>query len=313
MASFIPKRSGVRQAQTSQLELNQHWSSLSIPRVCAVTATCDLGFAVVTYPLWHLKTRLQAGGPTSTIAAARELISQRGPSGLYRGAVFGTFGILPANIIYVLSYEWSKHYLSGHVSAAAAPAAAAVLAEGIFTLLASPVENVVVRMQCLPASAPHLRFGKSATEFGELWKAGGPLRLWRGGLLGLASNLPQATIWWLVYENSKSWLQKDKVGDGAATSVMDAGAHTSGCATAAVVASCVATLLTNPIDVVKVRAQSAPAAGHFSPLACFRSESLFVLFVRGLFPRLALAACAGLSESAVYEVTMHYGKAVMPS
>lgn len=35
---------------------------------------------------------------------------------------------------------------------------------------------------------------------------GGLRRWWNGSLLGLATSLPQSAIWWMVYENSKSFL-----------------------------------------------------------------------------------------------------------
>ncbi|CAE8604639.1 unnamed protein product [Polarella glacialis] len=304
-----------------QSEVQQNWPDLSLPRVFVVSSGLDVASAVLTYPLWHVKTREQAAGAASSLQAVREL--QRGPHGLrglYRGAAFGTLGMLPAHFVHLVSYEWSKWHLSECVPPNAAPAVAAAFAECCWVALAMPVENVTVRVQCVPASVPLRQCGAAARDLVALCRGPeGPLRLWRGGLLGLATTVPQAAIWWLVYENTKSWLlcrnpsgrvpaEDGLVGSSVDQGVVDLRMAGGGCAAAAVLASCLTTLLTNPLDVLKARAQ---AGGHpaqsLASLSRLGGTPLWRLVVGGLGPRLLLVSLAGLSESAVYEATMHYG------
>ncbi|CAK9038771.1 unnamed protein product [Durusdinium trenchii] len=189
-APFVVKRSWQAQA-----ELHQHWPSLDLTRVCLV----------VSYPLWHLKTREQVLG-SSCLQHGRELIKHLGLRGMYRGGLFGTLALLPGHCLWYMAYEGSKWHLTPRLPARMAPAAAAALAECCWVVSSMPVENVVVRLQCRPARAPPLHWGASLLELRALYQEGGLRRWWNGSVLGLAASLPQSALWWMVYENSKSFL-----------------------------------------------------------------------------------------------------------
>merc|ERR1719453_687588 len=107
----------------------------------------------------------------------------------------------------------------------------------------------------------------------------------------LASSLPESICWWLVYENCKAGLRKREL----------SGAFVYSCS--ALAASAISTLLVNPVDVLKTRAQAGEAFRQLRP-----NEPSWHLFVRGLAPRLFSALIGGLFEAATYEVVMHYGK-----
>merc|ERR1712216_249262 len=217
-------------------------------------------------------------------------MGKHGFRGLYRGGLFGILGLLPASNACICSYECSKFHLGASLPHAVSPALAAALAECSYVALATPVEVVTVRSQCAAshgAPATPVR-----TELCRLWRSGGIRCLYRGGALTLASSLPEAACWWLVYENCKAGLRRSELSFPAVYSC------------SAVAASATSTLLVNPIDVLKTRAQAGEAAQTLRP-----SEPFLRLCARGLLPRLASAAVGGLFESATYEVVMHYGKA----
>lgn len=90
--------------------------------------------------------------------------------GFYRGALFGTFALLPGHCVWYLAYEGSKWHLTPFFPERTAPAAAAAVAECCYVACAMPVENVVVRIQCRKASAPQLRWGASLQELRRLWQ-----------------------------------------------------------------------------------------------------------------------------------------------
>mmetsp|Transcript_9486 Transcript_9486/g.29405 ORF Transcript_9486/g.29405 Transcript_9486/m.29405 type:complete len:296 (-) Transcript_9486:36-923(-) len=293
MAMFVSEQSGTRWEQNEF----HHWPHLDIARVCALSGCFDLGFAMLTYPLWHLKTREQVTTGPNALQAARVIVQHRGVLGLYRGACFGVVGLLPAHSASLCTYEWSKFWLGTRLPHSVVPALAAVFAEVAYTSLATPVEVVTVRVQSAELSAPALAPGGTIAELQSLWRAGGVQRLYRGGLLTLAASLPEAAIWWLVYENGKAVLQQ-RTGFGTPAC----------CPCAAVLASLSATVLINPLDVLKTQAQAGQALQWQLQRLCACRGTLQRMFTRGLGPRLALAAVAGLPEAGTYEVVMQYGK-----
>lgn len=270
-APFSAKRSGWQ----AQAELQQHWPSLDLSRVCAVGCVVDVALSAVSYPLWHLKTREQVLG-RGCAQHFRELLHQAGWRGFYRGALFGTFALLPGHCVWYLAYEGSKWHLTPFFPERTAPAAAAAVAECCYVACAMPVENVVVRIQCRKASAPQLRWGASLQELRRLWQEGGLRRWWNGSLLGLATSLPQSAIWWMVYENSKSFLLP-----GTNEAVVKQ--RSLGAAGAAVLASLVTTFLLNPLDVMKSQVQAASSSSQV-PTAALK-QSFSKLFLSGLAPR----------------------------
>lgn len=288
MAPFAAKPSSKPGAAALENEFH-HWPQLSVPKVCALNWCCDVILMLVTYPLWHLKTLEQAGTTTSAMQAARRIVGQHGFRGLYRGSLFGITGLLPASNAYICTYECSKFHLGASLPHAVAPALAAALAECTYVALATPVEVVTVRAQCGGQLGTPKR--PARTELSAMWKSGGVRNLYRGGALTLASSLPESVCWWLVYENCKAGLRKSEL----------SGAFVYSCS--ALAASAISTLLVNPVDVLKTRAQAGQALQKLRP-----GEPFWHLCVRGLAPRLFSALIGGLFESATYEVVMHYGK-----
>lgn len=256
----------------------------------------------VTYPLWHLKTLEQAAGARSAYEAARSIVQRHGFRGLYRGGLFGIAGLLPASTAHICAYECSKYHLGSCLPHSVAPALAAAFGECSYVALATPVEVVTVRAQCAGHLALTSAGGQLAApricaraDLRELWQSGGLPRLYRGGTLTLASSLPESVAWWLMYENSKTMLRRAECSSVAM------------CSCSAILASATSTLLVNPVDVLKTRAQ-AGKANWWRGCGVESREPLWRFCLRGLAPRLASAAVASLFESATYEAVMHYGK-----
>jgi len=292
MSAFVSKRSAKKRAAIQLDNEFHHWPQLCLPRACTVNGCCDVALGLATYPMWHLKTQEQAAGAPSAAQAARGIMRHHGLLGLYKGGLFGITGLLPATSAYLCAYECSKYHLGKRLPHSVVPALAAAIAECSHVVLATPVEVVTVRVQCSGPSTP--RVG-AAAELRELWRIGGLQRLYSGGALNLASSIPEGAFWWVAYENCKALLRRAEVSLSTAY------------ACSGVVASTIATLLVNPIDVLKTRAQ---AGLGLSTAAGLGGEFTWpFLFARGLIPRLAMAAVGGLFESASYETVMYYGRA----
>mmetsp|Transcript_46091 Transcript_46091/g.128138 ORF Transcript_46091/g.128138 Transcript_46091/m.128138 type:complete len:295 (-) Transcript_46091:232-1116(-) len=292
MAPFVSKRSGTRSPEVEALA--HHWPQLCVSRVCALSCSWDLALAGVTYPLWLLKTQEQAAGGPTAFRAARLIIDHQGFRGLYRGAVFGTLGLLPGHCAYLCTYEWAKHSLRPWIRHEWSPALAAAAAESVYLVLTTPVEVVTVRLQSAGTSAPLLARGAVVAEFRALWRQGGLQRLYRGGLLTLASALPESSVWWLVYENCKASLRRREAGPAVAWFCSAAAACT------------MATVLVNPVDVLKTRVQAGTGTPRIANLRL--QEPYWRLFTRGLGPRLLSSAIAGIPESGAYEAIMRHAK-----
>jgi len=296
-AHFVRKKTGRRREE--DLSEFHHWPQLNVPAVCCLSGCCDMALASLTYPLWHLKTREQVSTDVSSMfRASRDILQQRGVRGLYRGALFGTVGLLPAHSAYICAYEWSKFRLSSWIPLGAVPPLAAAAAEVSYVALATPVEVVTVRAQCAALAAPPLRAGGSLAQLWDIWRHGGVAQLYRGGLYTLASSLPEAAMWWLVYEHSKAVLSRRDLG------------ITGSCTCAAIAASLSSTVLVNPIDVLKTTAQAGQVSRLEWTQASRQTWYSFCqrFFTRGLRPRLAIAAIGGIPEAGAYEAIMHFGK-----
>lgn len=298
-----------------------HWPFLSLPRILVLTACFDTCIGFMTYPLWHLKTREQVlGSASSSLRAARDVVrahggwTKDGVRGLYRGALFGVVGLVPAHGAYLCAYECSKYRLSNALPLCAAPFApafAAAVAETVHIVLAMPVEVVTVGRQCVGPVSGAAPPKSAAAELRSHWRRGGLARLYRGGLLTYSSNLPESIIWWLIYENCKSlFLRRSEA--RATSAPNEAGIYHRSCAShagalagSAVVASTLACVVVNPIDVLKTRVQSGQA---WSRAFDARGEPRWRFLTRGLLPRLALAAVSGVMESGSYETIMYYGR-----
>lgn len=287
--AFVIKSSGRHRRVVSTEEEDTgflHWPHLSIARVCTISASMDVALAVFTYPLWHLKTRSQATDAASTLQAARSVTQRHGLRGLYRGCILGTLGLAPAHSVYVCTYEWAKYRFSTCCPTWLAPGLAALVGDCIYCALALPVEVLTVRRQIAALGTP-LR--ALFVDVRCLWAQGGLASFYRGGLLSLAQTLPESTLWWMVYEQSKANL----LGLGASQLMAMSGS--------AIMASVVSAAATNPVDVMKTRVQSGQVMLQ-------RGQPLGCLFARGLIPRLAAAMLIGQTESYTYEAAMHYGR-----
>jgi len=129
----------------------------------------------------------------------------------------------------------------------------------------------------------------------------GVLGLWRGMGAHLASFMPQAAVWWASYEESKSLLARH----GPASWQGMPGHFLAG-----ISAGVVNSIVTNPLDTMKVRVQTKVGAGS-SAFNCLyqmvRREGLTSLG-KGLAPKILMAAPVSALSGVCYELVMSLSK-----
>ena len=217
--------------------------------------------------------------PLDTIKA-RTMVARGGggggapPASLLRGLGVTLAGSAPASMLYFTVYESSRDVLLGQItppSSSGAPpsrtASAAVhllagfAAEAASCVLWVPLDVVKERMQVQVAggAGPYytsLRDALSQIRAREGLRVG----LYRGYGATLGSYGPFSAIYFVAYEEFKAWGRAGGVGGGG-TPVATSPPTLAATVLAACAAGAVASLLTSPLDLVKLRLQVQGGGG----------------------------------------------------
>lgn len=209
------------------------------------------------HPLDTMKARLQsdasASAPTyRNFAHGLKLTVQKeGLRGLYRGLWPTVVGSGPASILYYTSYEMSKAFLEpAPVPDELKFFTAGMIAEAFSCVLWVPIDVVKERMQIQRIGTQSGTFYKSGWDaVMQISKGEGLRGLYKGYWATLASFGPFSAFYFMLYERFKSFAQKEVGVDK--DSVLPIGWQLATAAAAGGVAS----WLTNPLDMVKLRLQ----------------------------------------------------------
>ena len=297
------------------------WDRIDKPKL----ATYGLGgFATLftaIYPISVIKTRMMAlgdGKAPSTTAVVRSLVAKEGIRGLYRGYPTVLCGVLPMPLLQFSCLEISKKHASRFLSATTSLDATSVdvysstLAGGCTSLASQAVQvpiEVVSQQQQVSAS----RDG-AMTRLRTIVANHGVRGLYRGYLASLSVQLPTSCLFWGNYSLFKPliWNALPKWdGDGAseATAPSQSAPVSKVLATQALAAAaslCATSICICPLDVVRVRVQTAEAtsgrtAGVWEVFReLIRTEGLRGLY-RGVAPRTASMVITGTTFIVGYE------------
>lgn len=239
------------------------------------------------HPLDTVKSRLQAargplsGGSTTSaspngiLSTLHTAIKIEGIRGLYRGFGIAFWGSAPGTCLYFTSYEVAKSTLSSTFpSLAAAPAlghfAAGMTAEAISCIFWVPIDVVKERMQVqrrLPlhsaaAGAPPLYYRNTLDAFRKISASEGILGLYRGYGATIASFGPFSALYFMFYERFKGVAQRHVLSTGGAATTAsgkpsdpDVPLPLALQILTASAAGSAASLVTNPLDLAKLRLQ----------------------------------------------------------
>lgn len=283
---------------------------------------------LLVYPSDLLKTRLQVDlRPNNKVwkdwlVLCQHIRKKEGYRGFFRGFTFNTVAGVPAQLVYLATYNWCKEWVEGLGGPAwkaspMAPLCAGALAEGLTSIVWVPLDVVVQKIQLQGGLPEHWESkAKAQNQFAqqiggafkgpwevtrEVVKEDGVLGLWRGFGAHLVAFCPQAAIWWASYEQSKTLLAARAPAHMQGTPVHLAAGMSAGVINAVV---------TNPLDTMKVRVQCKVGAGRSAMDTIARmvqTEGPNALW-KGLAPKIWMAVPVSALSSVCYELIMSLSK-----
>lgn len=249
---------------------------------------------IPTHPIDTVKARLQSAGGEqygNGFRCFRSLCVEEGVRGLYRGFGVVAVGGTPAACVYLTSYEIFKSWLGGD-TAFLGYFAAGMGAEAAACLLFVPVDVVKERLQvqrgvaakCPPSVSALPPYSGSIDALMTISRTEGLLGLYKGYWATLGSFGPFSALYFVFYEKSKSMLASaEGVANQSDLSVQGTLLSSAGSGSAAA-------LLTNPLDMAKLRFQTQrnmpagqAASGHLRGLghalqSIYAEEGFLALF-----------------------------------
>ena len=264
-------------------------NTLSIISNSLGSATAGIVGRIVTHPLDTAKARLQSlSGPSyrGVSDVLFRTFRSEGWGGLYRG--FGTviIGGTPGTIIYLCGYDIFKEKLSFFVpndnkQGFVVHFMSGIMAEAVACLVYVPVDVIKERLQ-IQHMKDSSRYKGGYDALLKIIKTEGPLGIYRGYGATLASFGPFSALYFVFYEQFKSlsriFLHKRQIQYGETLlvdemKVMTAALPLSFTILSSSSAGALASFLTSPLDMVKLRLQ-VQRGSQRSPLSSMLSNSL---------------------------------------
>ena len=218
-----------------------------------------------------------------------------------------------------------------------APLAAGIFADAISLGFYIPVDIVIQRLQL-----PELYGGNFNQIVNNMWSQGGVSTFYTGTGITIVTSAVSSGLWWFVYENLKDVLSKKRKeqtqvlssnGNEKVDSVnilerkdndnsysvqyiikqlmLDSLPHMS----AGFMAGIVATIISNPLDIVKTRLQTAVDSGGGLEMSItaalfelIQQEGVIQSFRKGLLPKLITTAPLGVVSSIFYEGILYFSQ-----
>lgn len=257
---------------------------------CAAGVIAD----VLTHPLSTVKTRLQVqgsgGGQHGAIAyrgtshALWTVLRTEGPLSLYSGMGAVLVGSAPAQGLYFGAYEAAKSVMGG---SSTGNFAAGVCAQLCGSVVWVPMDVVKERLQLGAQVKAVQSYSGSFDAFASILRHEGAHGLYRAFPIHQATWAPFNGCYFMIYEKCKGLCIDAGYEDGHDN--LEPVAQVSCGAAAGVVAS----LVTNPLDVIKTRLQVAQANPDMFPYRNSREAARHLLqhegavaFMDGAFARI---------------------------
>jgi hypothetical protein len=234
------------------------------------SATAGIVGRICTHPLDTAKARLQAIYPSSSTASyqgVRHVLTQtfrtEGIRGLYRGFGAVMVGGTPGTVLYLCTYEKAKEVLSSSNSQDTTDFVvhfgSGLFAETIACIIYVPVDVIKERMQVQRADSS-LIYRNAWDAVRQISKTEGLAGIYRGYAATLASFGPFSALYFVFYEKLKHLARQQTTGQHLSSWELDkvqlSFGWVVGCSASA---GAVASWLTSPLDLAKLRLQVSRA------------------------------------------------------
>lgn len=227
------------------------------------SAVSGLVARVPCHGLDTLKARVQQNSSGTLFGTLTALLRAEGVKGLYRGFGVAMVGSLPGSCLYFTTYEVVKGHLAPFLPPVAGHLCAGLAAEAVSCVLFVPVDVVKERMQVQNLGG-RVYYHSARDAVRQIVGSGeGLAGLYRGYGATLASFGPFSALYFALYE----WLKERA--RGGSTSITTSAANTTADPlplgvqmVVAGTAGAGASLLTNPLDLIKLRLQVQRGGGE---------------------------------------------------
>jgi solute carrier family 25, member 33/36 len=233
--------------------------------------------SVITNPLEVIKTQLQASGSSgrNPVTVAKQIITQDGLSGFFRGLPPTLVGIIPARSVYFYSYQTCKKALGPYFTEGS-PTNALVsgfLAGICSNTLTNPIWMVRTRMQILP-SVGQKTYAGYGDAIGSIWAQEGFKGFYKG-IFASYWGCTEGALQFIVYEQIKTrLLQRENVRRKAARLPTTDQLSKQSYFWAAALAKGIASVATYPHEVVRTRLREQATSGVFRYSGMWQSIAL---------------------------------------
>ncbi|OLY83119.1 putative mitochondrial carrier [Smittium mucronatum] len=168
----------------------------------ASAMTSGLTTAVLTNPIWMVKTRMQLAHYRSSYHCLVQILANEGVRGLYKGMSASMLGIAEISIHFVL-YEKFKQLADNNAASSSAGIfkyfGAAATAKLVASIIAYPHEVARTRMRQVPTPNDP-RYTGLVSTFRTIWRLEGVAGLYSGLSAHLMRTVPNAAVMFMAYE-----------------------------------------------------------------------------------------------------------------
>eukprot|EP01035_Chromulina_nebulosa_P018562 gene18562-24285_t len=268
---------------------------------------------LICHPIDTAKSRLQSiefSSYNNTYAILRSTFKEEGFSGLYRGFGIVSVGGIPGTCIYLTVYDTSKDKLKEYkVPSVLAYSCSGIIAEICCCVLFVPVDVIKERLQVQSLSQikNQILYKGSIDAVNKIWKNEGLRGIYKGYGATVLSYSPFSALYFLLYEETKSFVlpRYSKL-----TDLNEDNISFSNALICSAFAGSVASYVTSPLDMAKLRLQVQRGGSYTSQIAytglydilsrVYISEGFKGLF-RGAMARVLYHAPSTAITMAVFE------------
>ncbi|ETV90556.1 hypothetical protein H310_14681 [Aphanomyces invadans] len=267
---------------------------------------------VVCHPLDVAKANLQVAGQVAyrnSYHVLQSTFQKEGVRGLYRGFGVILLGSAPATCLYLTSYDQSKRWLESHPAFQSnvfvTSFSAGVMAEALSCVFWVPIDVIKERMQVQRKTGGGVFYKNAVDAWRTIARTEGVRGLYRGYGATLWSFGPFSAFFFLFYEKNKAVAEAVHGTDDVPFASLLA---------CSVTASAGASIVTNPLDLVKLRMQIERMQQHptaatyqntFQALQRVARKEGFVGLWKGVGARVAFQAPLTGLTLALFEKCKH--------
>lgn len=232
----------------------------------------------------------------SAIRIVQNVLKNEGISGLYRGTVPTMLRVFPGAAIYYGTIHVLKGFATqkreGQAPGPLLNFAIGSFSRSIAATVTNPLFIVKSRFEYESVNGSHLRKASVMGTLQQIYKENGMRGMMRGLAPTLARDVPYAGLFYLIYKEIQPYFQLDETIDESSTRY-----HMTVVFPAAAMASCTATFITHPADVIRTR-------WHLR--SSFDTKRGVKPYFRGVTPRLIKRTLASATSWVIYEQLASY-------